>query len=310
MHQPCFGHSCWLRFIFRIWYIIRWQPISRGTQPQNSTLRQFSHLEALLTPPLNDLHFCDFGPSDPPWPPTPGAGLLACYRLDTSFKKSMWRCWMVVKQSHMEFVMRFEVVELKPCWVAKCLDCGSHVTSSNWMWSFWKPRMKRFIRQSSILVIKSKTFFAFTSRRLKEAQNVLLNLAKYRPSNFGISTAILISNAYDTFHLPHTCHQEGLSLGHLRDIHFEEIMTDCGMFFLHDLDLDHHCIHSIPTPSEILNLDLTRLLLNKHDKSKISEIHPGTWLMPSHFYLIWVLNHLNLHLMHLIKCIKVISQLR
>ena len=32
--------------------------------------------------------------------------------------------------------------------------------------------------------------------------------------------------------------------------------------------------------------------------------------MPSHFYLIWVLNHLNLHLIHLIKCIKVISQLR
>ncbi len=37
--------------------------------------------EALLTPPLNDLHFCDFRPSDPPSPPTPGAGLLVCYPL-------------------------------------------------------------------------------------------------------------------------------------------------------------------------------------------------------------------------------------
>jgi hypothetical protein len=32
----------------------------------------------------------------------------------------------------------------------------------------------------------------------------------------------------------------------LRDVHFKEIMSDHGMFFWHDLDLDHHCILGIP----------------------------------------------------------------
>ena len=45
--------------------------------------------EALLTPPLNDLYFCDFRPSDPPSPPTPGVGLLACYTLVPNLKNLM-----------------------------------------------------------------------------------------------------------------------------------------------------------------------------------------------------------------------------
>ena len=31
----------------------------------------------------------------------------------------------------------------------------------------------------------------------------------------------------------------------LRDGHFQEVMSDWGMFFLHDLDLEHHCILEI-----------------------------------------------------------------
>ena len=32
----------------------------------------------------------------------------------------------------------------------------------------------------------------------------------------------------------------------LRDVCFQEIVSSYGMFFLHDLDLDHHCILGIP----------------------------------------------------------------
>jgi hypothetical protein len=46
------------------------------------------------------------------------------------------------------------------------------------------------------------------------------------------------------------------------------------------------------------------------NKSKISQIHLETYLIPSHFCLICDLNQLKLHLMHLIKCIKSISQQR
>ena len=48
----------------------------------------------------------------------------------------------------------------------------------------------------------------------------------------------------------HTCHLPTVKakylLDALRDVHFQEIMSDYGMFFLHDLDLDRHCILGIP----------------------------------------------------------------
>jgi hypothetical protein len=84
---------------------------------------------------------------------------------------------------------------------------------------------------------------------LKEAQNVLLNLARYRPSNFGISTGILMHM------IRATCHSPIVKLKYLndalRDVRFEEIMDDYGMFFLHDLDLEHHCILGIPSTDPV-----------------------------------------------------------
>jgi hypothetical protein len=104
--------------------------------------------------------------------------------------------------------------------------------------------MREFIRRSPLLVVKSETFFAFTRRRMKEGQNVLLDLARYRPSNFGISTAILMHIIRYVCHTPVV--KQGYLRDGLRDVRFEEIITDYGMFFLHDLDLEHHCITSIP----------------------------------------------------------------
>ena len=52
-----------------------------------------------------------------------------------------------------------------------------------------------------------------------------------------------------------TCHSPIVKLKYLndtlRDVHFEEIMEDYGMLFLHDLDLEHHCILGIPSPDPV-----------------------------------------------------------
>jgi hypothetical protein len=84
---------------------------------------------------------------------------------------------------------------------------------------------------------------------LKEAQNVLLNLASYRPSNFGIPTGILMHM------IRTTCHSPIVKLKYLndalRDVRFKEIMNDYGMFFLHDLDLKNHCILGIPSTDPV-----------------------------------------------------------
>ena len=105
--------------------------------------------------------------------------------------------------------------------------------------------MKRYLEEKPFICIPSETYFSFTKRRLKEGQNVLLHLARYRPSNFGISTGILMHI------IRHVCHSPVAKQKYLRDalrdIRFQEVMSDYGMFFLHDLDLDRHCIDEIPS---------------------------------------------------------------
>ena len=104
--------------------------------------------------------------------------------------------------------------------------------------------MKRYVRKKPFICIKSETYFTFTKCRLKEAQNVLLHLARYRPSNFGISTGILMHIIRHVCHSPTIKHQYLRDA--LRDVRFQEIISDYGMFFLHDLDLNRHCIDEIP----------------------------------------------------------------
>ena len=51
--------------------------------------------------------------------------------------------------------------------------------------------------------------------------------------------------------IQHVCHSPVTKHTYLQvalqDIRFQEVMSNYGMFFLHDLDLDHHCINEIPT---------------------------------------------------------------
>jgi hypothetical protein len=104
--------------------------------------------------------------------------------------------------------------------------------------------MEDYLEKKPFICIESETYFTFTQRRLKEAQNVLLHLAKYRPSNFGISTGILMHIIRHVCHSPIVKHRYLRDA--LRDVRFQEIMSDYGMFFLHDLNLDLHCIEEIP----------------------------------------------------------------
>ena len=103
--------------------------------------------------------------------------------------------------------------------------------------------MKRYLKRSPVICVPSKTYFTFAKRRLRECQNVLLDLARHRPSNFGLSVAILMHM------IRHVCHSPEAKQSYLRDalrdVRFQEVMSDYGMFFLHDLDLEGHCIHEI-----------------------------------------------------------------
>ena len=105
--------------------------------------------------------------------------------------------------------------------------------------------MKIYLEKKPFICIRLETYFTFTKCQLKEAHNVLLHLARYRPSNFGISTDILMHI------IQHVCHSPIAEQKYLQealwDVRFQEVMNDYGMFFLHDLDLDCHCIHEIPT---------------------------------------------------------------
>ena len=105
--------------------------------------------------------------------------------------------------------------------------------------------MKKYLKKKPFICIRLETYFTFTKCWLKEAQNVLLHLARYRPLNFGISTGILMHIIWHVRHSP-IAQQKYLQEA-LQDVRFQEVMNNYGMFFLHDLDLYHHCIHEIPT---------------------------------------------------------------
>jgi hypothetical protein len=65
----------------------------------------------------------------------------------------------------------------------------------------FEHKMKEYLKKSPFICIPSNTYFTFTKRRLRECQNVLLDLARHRPSNFGISIAILMHRILYIFNI-------------------------------------------------------------------------------------------------------------
>ena len=53
-----------------------------------------------------------------------------------------------------------------------------------------------------ILAVKSKIYFKFQIRRMKELQNAQNHLSQYRPSNYGTITAVLVHMLRQIPHSP------------------------------------------------------------------------------------------------------------
>ena len=105
--------------------------------------------------------------------------------------------------------------------------------------------MAKVVESDPFLLVPSDVFFPWLARRLLELRNVQLALARARPSNYGVTTTIIM-------HLiRHTCHSPIIEKDYLRDalrdLRFEEICETFGMFFLHDLNMDGKYISEIVT---------------------------------------------------------------
>ena len=105
------------------------------------------------------------------------------------------------------------------------------------------PQMVKVVESDPFLLVPSSVFFPWLARRLLELRNVQLALARARPSNYGVSTSIIM-------HLiRHTCHSPIIEKNYLRDglrdLRFEEVCETFGMFFLHDLDMGKKYIADI-----------------------------------------------------------------
>ena len=104
-------------------------------------------------------------------------------------------------------------------------------------------QMHEVVKSDPFLLVPSDVFFRWLARRLLELRNVQLALARARPSNYGVTTAIIM-------HLiRHICHSPIIEKDYLRDalrdVRFEEVRETFGMFFLHDLDMDNLYITEI-----------------------------------------------------------------
>jgi len=88
-----------------------------------------------------------------------------------------------------------------------------------------------------ILVLKSKVYFGFQARRMKELQNAQTHLSRYRPANYGTITSVLMHMLRHILHSPVA--KTGYLRDALRDLHFYKVMDGFGTFFMHDLDLEN-----------------------------------------------------------------------
>lgn len=96
-------------------------------------------------------------------------------------------------------------------------------------------QMKKYLSNPVILCVPSQVFYAFSTRRMLELQNVLARLSVHRPNNFGICTSLIM-------HLIRcVCHNPIPMVPHLtkalKDLGAAETIARFGMFFLHALDL-------------------------------------------------------------------------
>lgn len=103
--------------------------------------------------------------------------------------------------------------------------------------------MTDFLSSEPFIVVKSEVYFQWLSFRLQALKEVQLSMAKHGPSNFGLSTCIVMHLIRHIVHSP-TSDKPYLTEA-LRELRFEEVMHHFGMFFLHDLNTDLWCLEQI-----------------------------------------------------------------
>ena len=94
--------------------------------------------------------------------------------------------------------------------------------------------MDAFLKSEPFIVVESKVYFLWLSLRLQALKQVQLKMARHGPSNFGISTCIVMHLLRCTVHSP--IPDTPWLTAALRDLRFQETVDTFGMFFLHDLD--------------------------------------------------------------------------
>lgn len=87
--------------------------------------------------------------------------------------------------------------------------------------------MNKVVESHPFVFVSSNIFFPWLARRIRELQNVQMKLAKAQPSNYGVSTSVIM-------HLIcHTCHTPLIEKDYLREalrsLRFEEIWSTFGM---------------------------------------------------------------------------------
>ena len=112
--------------------------------------------------------------------------------------------------------------------------------------------MEDSLNSGPFIVVESKVYFDWLSLRLQALKQVQIKMAQCGPSNFGISTCIMMHLLRHTVHSPVS--DTPWFTAALRELRFQENMDTFGMFFLHDLDTDLWCPGGIeandPEPCE------------------------------------------------------------
>lgn len=113
-----------------------------------------------------------------------------------------------------------------------------------------ESKMKKYCEDDPILWVSSKTFFEFNQRRLLALAAVQRRIAMTRPSNYGLTSTLIM-------HLIRSvCHAPDVRLPHLQraltDLSYEVNSERFGIFFLHTLDMETNFIAEIEAEDDAI----------------------------------------------------------
>ena len=128
-------------------------------------------------------------------------------------------------------------------------DAGATVSQPSLRFSidplsdFLLAQMNTYLEEFPLLCVRSADFFEFQERRMLELSNVQFHMAKHRSENYGTVTSLLmhLMRLVDHSPIPMAPYLRDA----LMDSHYDQVVERFGMFFLHELDLEHGTIGGI-----------------------------------------------------------------